>query len=60
MKGILVKKFGGPEVLAYRDLDDPQPQANQIHIRVHSVGVNFYFIRFNAEPALNHSTCAWL
>ena len=41
MKGILVKKFRGPEVLAYRDLDDPQPQANQILIRVHSVGVNF-------------------
>jgi NADPH2:quinone reductase len=41
MKGILVKKFGGPEVLAYRDLDDPQPQANQVLIRVHSAGVNF-------------------
>jgi len=41
MKGILVTKFGGPEVLAYRDLDDPQPQANQVLIRVHSAGVNY-------------------
>ena len=41
MKGILVEKFGGPEVLAYRDLDDPQPKANQVLIRVHSAGVNF-------------------
>ena len=41
MKGIIVEKFGGPEVLAYRDLDDPQPQANQVLIRVHSAGVNY-------------------
>jgi NADPH2:quinone reductase len=41
MKGIVVEKFGGPEVLAYRDLDDPRPKANQVLIRVHSAGVNF-------------------
>jgi len=41
MKGIIVTKFGGPEVLAYRDIDDPQPQADQVLIRVHSAGVNF-------------------
>ena len=41
MKGILVEKFGGPEVLTYRDLDDPRPQKNQVIIRVRSAGVNF-------------------
>ena len=41
MKGIIVAKFGGPEVLAYGDIDDPQPQADQVLIRVHSAGVNF-------------------
>jgi NADPH2:quinone reductase len=41
MKAILVETFGGPEVLAYRDLDDPEPQKNQVLIRVHSAGVNF-------------------
>lgn len=41
MKGILVKKFGGPEVLVYTDLDDPQPKSDQVLIRVHSVGINF-------------------
>ena len=41
MKGILVKKFGGPEVMAYEDLDDPKPQADEVLIRVHRTGVNF-------------------
>ena len=41
MKAILIKKFGGPEVLTYADLDDPQPAADQVLIRVHTVGVNF-------------------
>jgi len=49
MKGILVEKFGGPEVLAYRDLDDPQPKANQVRIRVHSVGVNFADLKARAD-----------
>ena len=33
------KKNRGPEVLAYRNLDDPQPKANQVLIRVHSAGL---------------------
>jgi NADPH2:quinone reductase len=41
MKAIVATKFGGPEVLAYLDLDDPQPQPDQVLIRVHSTGVNF-------------------
>jgi NADPH2:quinone reductase len=41
MKAIIVKKFGGPEVLTYTDIDDPQPAADQVLIRVHTVGVNF-------------------
>jgi NADPH2:quinone reductase len=48
MKGILVEKFGGPEVLAYRDLDDPQPKSNQVRIRVHSAGVNFADVKARA------------
>ncbi len=41
MKGVVVEKFGGPEVLVYRDLDDPRPKANQVLMRVHRAGVNF-------------------
>ena len=41
MKGILVKEFGGPEVMAYEDLADPRPQDNQVLIRVQRTGVNF-------------------
>jgi NADPH2:quinone reductase len=41
MKAILVKEFGGPEMLTYTDVDDPQPAANQVLIQVHTAGVNF-------------------
>lgn len=41
MKAILVKEFGGSEMLTYTDVDDPQPAADQVLIRVHTVGVNF-------------------
>jgi NADPH2:quinone reductase len=41
MKAIIVKKFGGPEMLTYTEVDDPQPAADQVLIRVHTVGVNF-------------------
>jgi len=41
MKAILVKKFGGPEVLSYTEVDDPQPAADQVLIEVHTAGVNF-------------------
>ena len=41
MKAILVKNFGGPEMLIYTDIDDPQPAADQVLIRVHTAGVNF-------------------
>lgn len=41
MKAILIEKFGDPEVLTYAEVDDPQPAADQVLIRVHTVGVNF-------------------
>ena len=41
MKAILVKEFGSPEVMAYEEVDEPRPQANQVLIRVQRTGVNF-------------------
>jgi len=41
MKAIQVRKTGGPEVLEFRDVPDPVPQAGQVLVRVHSSGVNF-------------------
>ena len=41
MKGITVKEFGGPEACQYvSDLPIPEPNDNQIQIRVHAAGVN--------------------
>ena len=41
MKGITVKEFGGPETCQYvSDLPIPEPNDNQIQIRVHAAGVN--------------------
>lgn len=41
MKGILVRRFGGPEVLEYVDLPEPTPEADQVLISVEGASVNF-------------------
>lgn len=40
MKAIVLKKFGGPEVLRFEDLPEPKPAAGEILIKIHSVSVN--------------------
>ncbi len=40
MKAILVREFGGPEVLTLRERPDPMPGAGQVRVRVHAAGVN--------------------
>jgi NADPH2:quinone reductase len=40
MKAIVLRKFGGPEVLQYEDVPAPQPAAGGILLKVHSVSVN--------------------
>ena len=40
MKAILVREFGGPEVLTVADVPDPTPAAGQVLVRVHAVGIN--------------------
>src|SRR2546421_11164445 len=40
MKAVQIHAFGGPEVLQYEDVPQPQPKANQILVRVHAAGVN--------------------
>lgn len=41
MKAIQVRTTGGPDVLEFRDIPDPVPQAGQVLVRVHTSGVNF-------------------
>jgi NADPH2:quinone reductase len=40
MQAILVRAFGGPEVLTIDDVADPAPAPGQVLVRVHAAGVN--------------------
>ena len=42
MKAILVREFGGPEVLKLEELPDPVPGPGQVLVGVRAVGVNPY------------------
>jgi NADPH2:quinone reductase len=41
MKAIRVHEFGGPEVLAYENVADPTPKANEALVKLEAAGVNF-------------------
>jgi NADPH:quinone reductase-like Zn-dependent oxidoreductase len=40
MKAIRIHEFGGPEVLRYEDVPDPQPRKDQVLIRVKACALN--------------------
>jgi NADPH2:quinone reductase len=40
MKAILVRQFGGPEVLKLEDVPTPKPSAGQVLVKSHAAGVN--------------------
>jgi NADPH2:quinone reductase len=42
MKAILVREFGGPEVLKLEEVPTPKPQANQVLVKIQAAGVNPY------------------
>ncbi len=42
MRAIVVREFGGPEVLKLEELPDPLPGNGQVLVRTHAVGVNPY------------------
>ncbi len=46
MKAVEVSKTGGPEVLEYKDVADPQPKANEALVRIKATGVNFIDVYF--------------
>jgi NADPH:quinone reductase len=41
MKAIQIEEFGGPEVLQYTEVADPNPKLNEIVVNVKRSGVNF-------------------
>src|ERR1043166_8805408 len=40
MKAIVVHEYGGPEVLKYEDVPQPEPKEDQVLVRVIAAGVN--------------------
>jgi NADPH2:quinone reductase len=40
MKAILVRQFGGPEVLKLEEIPTPKPAAGQVVVKIHAAGVN--------------------
>jgi NADPH2:quinone reductase len=40
MKAILVREFGGPEVMTIEELPDPRPGPSEILVRIRAIGVN--------------------
>jgi len=42
MKAILVREFGGPEVLKLEEVPTPRPGPGQVLVRIHASGVNPY------------------
>jgi NADPH2:quinone reductase len=43
---VQVSKTGGPEVLEYKDMADPKPQANEAVVDVKAIGLNFIDVYF--------------
>lgn len=40
MKAIVIEEFGGPEVMKLVDVPTPEPNANQVLVRLHVAGIN--------------------
>ncbi len=41
MKALIFEKFGGPEVLQYKDIPNPVIKENEILVRMRAIGLNF-------------------
>ena len=42
MKAIVYSKYGGPDVLEFKDIDKPVPGAGEVLVRVHAAALNAY------------------
>jgi NADPH:quinone reductase-like Zn-dependent oxidoreductase len=40
MKAVRIHEFGGPDVLTYEDVDDPEPGEGQVRLKIHACALN--------------------
>lgn len=52
MRAVLVRRTGGPDVLEYTDVPDPEPGPTDLLVRVQATGINFIdtYFRSGAYP----------
>jgi NADPH2:quinone reductase len=48
MKAIRVDRYGGPEVMQYQDVPEPQPKPGEAVVKVQSAGVNFIDVYYRS------------
>src|SRR5262252_7308891 len=51
MKAIIVSRYGGPEVLEYKDCPDPSPGPDEVLVRVAATSVNPFDIKRRSGEA---------
>lgn len=51
MKAVVINETGGPEVLRYEDVPDPQPGEDEVLVRIEAAGVNHYDLNLRAGMA---------
>ncbi len=46
MKAVVVSHTGGPEVLEYKDVPEPEPKPDEALLRIKAAGLNFVDVYF--------------
>jgi len=60
MKAIVIREFGGPEVLRWEEVPIPTPGLDEVPVRVHTVSVNRTVeVMLNSPEFLGEITSTW-
>ena len=60
MRAVRVHELGGPDVLRYEEVPEPQPRAGEVLVKVAAAGVNYLDIYYRSGFSLGRpsSPCA--